>query len=366
MGAKADFSGYATKAGLKCSDGRTITSEAFKDMDGKQVPLVWQHARNNPENVLGHALLEARDDGVYAYGYFNETASAKNAKALVEHEDITALSIYANQLVEKSKQVFHGIIREVSLVLAGANPGALIDNVSISHGDGDVDVLDDEAVIYTGLTLEHEDRTFTRKTDTTTVEMVNGVVTNTSSSTSENTNVVKDTGSSPSLAWSDVEHAKADGKTVQDVYDSLSEEQKSVVHYMIGAALEKTGSMKQSDNNDDEETLGNHQEGTEMTHNVFEKNGTSEGAEGVVLSHSDVREIVSAAVKSGSLKQAVEDYALQHGITNIDVLFPDAKNVTGAPEFDKRRTEWVAGVLNGTKHSPFSRIKSIVGGPHLR
>ena len=153
----ADFSGYATKVGLKCSDGRTIMPNAFEGNDGAKVPLVWQHSHNEPSNVLGHAMLENREDGVYAYGFFNETPAAQQAKALVQHGDISALSIYANNLVEKSKQVMHGVIREVSLVLSGANPGALIDNVTIRHSDGDIDVLDDEAVIYTGEVLMHGD-----------------------------------------------------------------------------------------------------------------------------------------------------------------------------------------------------------------
>lgn len=358
--AKADFSGYATKAGLKCSDGRTIMQEAFQHQDGVTVPLVWQHGHNSPENVLGHAILESRKDGVYAYGYFNDTPTAQSAKALVAHKDITALSIFANQLVERSKQVFHGVIREVSLVLSGANPGALIDNVAVQHSGGGVDVLDDEAVIYTGLTLEHEDRTYTRKTDTQTVEMVNGVVVNTSSSSSENTNVVKDTGSSsPALAYSGLEHAKAD-PTVQDVYDSLSEEQKNVVHYMIGTALESVSAKHSStDDNTDGATLDNKEGSNSMTHNVFEKPNGSDGTQPHTLSHEDVKGIVADAIKVGSLKQAVESYALQHGITDIDLLFPDAKAVSEVPEWNKRRTEWVAGVINGTKHSPFSRIKTL-------
>ncbi len=153
----ADFSGYATKAGLKCSDGRTILPDAFKHQDGGKVPLVWQHGHDKPANVLGHALLENRSDGVYAYAFFNSTPDAQSAKTLVQHGDITALSIYANKLVERGKSVLHGAIREVSLVLSGANPGAFIDNVALAHADGDVETLEDEAIIYTGLDLEHED-----------------------------------------------------------------------------------------------------------------------------------------------------------------------------------------------------------------
>ena len=322
----ADFSGYATKAGLKCTDGRTIMPDAFKDQHGSRVPLVWQHGHSEPANVLGHAILEHRPDGVYCYGYFNETPAGQNAKKLVEHKDITALSIYANRLVEKSKQVFHGAIREVSLVLSGANPGAFIDNVAFQHADGSLEDVEDEAIIYTGLVLEHEDLPEDPPTEDEQVD-----------DSSEETD-------------DEVEHAD-EGPTVQDIYDSLSQEQKDVVHYMIGVALE-SATAQHSDS--DEDNL-EHQEGTPM--NVFEQN--SEKKEEFSLSHSDVQEIVAYAEKSGSLKHAVEEYALAHGIENIDILFPDAKALTSTPEFDKRRTEWVAGVLGGTKHSPFSRIKTL-------
>jgi hypothetical protein len=331
----ADFSGYATKAGLKCSDGRTITPEAFKHMDQVQVPLVWQHGHSSPENVLGHAILEHREDGVYAYGFFNDTVAGKNAKVLVQHKDITSLSIYANSLVERAKQVLHGVIREVSLVLSGANPGALIDYVAVQHSDGSTDILEDEAIVYTGLPIEHAHQSTPATSNAQTTDS---------------------------------------GPTVQEVYDSLNEAQKNVVHYMIGAALEEA-TATHSDGTPDTtppasttapaatpETApeGNlvHQEGTNVTRNVFE-NGTKPAGEQHVLTHDAIRGIVSSAQKGGSLKQAVEDYALQHGIEDIDVLFPDAKAVMDRPEFDKRRTEWVAGVLNGTRKTPFSRIKSL-------
>lgn len=334
-----DFSGYATKAGLKCSDGRTIMPDAFKHQDKMTVPLVWQHGHNEPGNVLGHAVLENRADGVYAYAYFNNTTAGQNAKALVEHKDITQLSIYANQLVEKSKQVFHGMIKEVSLVIAGANPGAMIDQVAIRHADGDVETLEDEAIIYTGLTLEHEDKPAVQVEDT-------------------------------------VEHASADA-TVQDVYDSLDEDQKALVHFMIQTAVEQaavqhsddstdstdgadgTDSTDSTDNNNPAEDDLEHKEGSDMSRNVFEQGKDTDTAERPVLSHSDVKEIVANAQKLGSLKAAVEDYALAHGITDIDLLFPDAKTLNNTPEWDKRRTEWVAGVLSGTRHSPFSRIKTM-------
>src|SRR5207342_849023 len=190
---EADFSGYATKAGLKCSDGRTIMPGAFKHQDQMRVPLVWQHGHTDPENVLGHAILENRDDGVYAHGYFNKSGKAVHAKGLVEHQDITMLSIWANELVERSGRVLHGAIREVSLVLSGANPGALIENVTIRHSDGGEDTLDDEAIIYSGLELEH----------------ANG-------DDEEDDNANED-----------------DGETVQDVYDSMTDKQKQVLHFML-------------------------------------------------------------------------------------------------------------------------------------
>ena len=354
---KPDFSGYATKAGLKCSDGRTITPEAFKHMDGKTVPLVWQHGHNEPANVLGHAVLEARDDGMYCYGFFNQTPSASQAKALVQHKDITSLSIYANQLVEKAKQVFHGVIREVSLVLSGANPGALIDNVSVVHGDNTTDILDDEAVIYTGLRLQHDDSEDVDAAD------------DSEDYDDEEDDIEHAVKDAEDLKDGGADDASEGDATIQDVYDSLTPQQKQVVHYMIGAALEAApaSSAKHSEQ-DDEDDLAHDdidQEGQNRM-NVFERGGKTakHGAiggnddEGVVLSHSDVQSIVEEAKKIGSLKRAVENYALQHGIENIDVLFPEAKNIDNEPQFLARRTEWVAGVLNGTRHTPFSRIRT--------
>ena len=323
----ADFSGYATKAGLKCSDGRTIMSDAFKHMDKMQVPLVWAHDHKDPSNVLGHVLLEARNDGLYAHGFFNDTESGLISKKLVQHGDIKSMSIWANQLVEKAirggKQVFHGMVKEVSLVLSGANPGALIDNVRIQHSDdvNDFTELEDELII-------HIDEPF---------DMI-------------------------AHSEEDEELEHAEGQTVQDVYNSFTDEQKQVVHFMIGAALEAAPDSAAQSGIDENEGDVAHTEGTETNMNVFEKNAKGVKEDGRhVLSHDDVRGIMKSFVqKGGTLKQHVEDYALAHGITDIDLLFPDAKAVSNTPEFDKRRTEWVAGVLNGTKHSPFSRIKSLV------
>ena len=342
--ASADFSGWASKYGLRCSDGRTILPDSFAHQDGERIPLVWQHGHTSPENVLGHVVLEHRDEGPYCYGFFNTTAQGKNAKSLVEHEDVSALSIFANQLIERAKQVSHGIIREVSLVLAGANPGALIDNITIAHSDGDVEVHVDEAIIYTGLELEHADGP--SKTET-----VAETETETETDPQEN-----------------LEHATGDESTVQDVYDSMTPEQQEVVHYMVGAALESTATPS-NDNTDTQtntstsEEVVTHEEKDQdnMKRNVFENNGGGTSTEPRhTLSHDAMRGIAEDAVKRGSLKEAVEDYAFKHGIDNIDLLFPDARNITDTPEWDSRRSEWVAGVLGKVRKSPFSRIKSLV------
>ena len=331
--AKPDFSGYATKAGLECSDGRTIMEDAFKHQDKERVPLVWQHGHNEPSNVLGYVDLEHRSDGVYGYGYFNDTAQAQNARTLVQHGDIKSLSIYANGLTEKAKKVLHGFIREVSLVLSGANPGALIDNITLAHADGDLVTLDDEAIIYTGLELQHTDGDSSDDSD-----------------------------EEEEIIHQDDE----EGPTVQEIYDGMSPEEKDVVHYMVGVALAEQGDEEEMAQSDDDTAIlthsdDNEEEGRRMSRNVFEEqSGGGNKEEEHVLTHDAIKGIVEDAQRGGSLKAAVEDYALKHGIDDIDVLFPDARNVTSTPEFDSRRVEWVSGVINGTKHSPFSRIKSIV------
>jgi hypothetical protein len=336
--AKPDFSGWASRYGLKCTDGRTILRGAFENQDGDRLPLVWQHGHNSAENVLGHGILEHRPEGPYIYGFFNQTTQGQNAKTLVQHKDISALSIFANSLIEKAKQVSHGVIREVSLVLAGANPGALIDNIEIAHSDGDIVTIADEAIIYTGLELEH--------TDNADVE----------TETTEITETETD---------SEVEHTDGDA-TVQDVYESMTPEQQEVVHYMVGAALE---SKTPQDNATDTETSTSSEE--DVTHedkdenemsgrNVFETaNEDHPVGPRTVLSHDAMRGIATDAVKRGSLKEAVEDYAFKHGIENIDTLFPDARTITDTPEFEQRRSEWVADVLAKVRKSPFSRIKSL-------
>ena len=366
--AKPDFSGWATKAGLKCSDGRVIMPDAFKHQDQATVPLVWQHGHSEPANVLGYAILHNRgEEGVYAYAYFNDTDAAKNAKVLVQHGDIKSLSIYANGLVERSKQVFHGFIREVSLVLSGANPGALIDNITLAHADGDMVTLEDEAIIYTGLELVHSDDSSDASEDDS------AGADNPDNSADDNDAEGADAEGKDAESKdaegedAEVEHS-AEDPTVQEVYDTLTSEQKDLVHYMIGAALESASEdLKQSSTSDDAEdeavihTDNNEEEGRRMTRNVFEQqNGGKKVDDENVLTHDALKGIVAEAKKVGSLKEAFEDYAFKHGIENIGVLFPDAKSVTDTPEFDSRRIEWVAGVLDGTRKSPFTRIKSIM------
>ena len=321
-----DFSGWATKAGLKCTDGRTIMPNAFQHQDQMQVPLVWQHGHTDPENVLGHAILENRPDGVYTYAFFNDSPKAQHAKGLVQHKDINSLSIWANQLIERSSKVIHGVIREVSLVLAGANPGAVIENVSIRHSDGDVELLDEEAVIYTGLELDEVDIQHDDFNEETEID--------------------------------DAVHADNSGNgadpTIQDIIDSMDEDQQTVLHYLVGEALASTdqgGNLQQSDIND-----FNNEEGSDMTgsRNVFEKDEIA----GPVLSHEDVKGIVADATKTGSLRESVMSYALAHGIENIEILFPEATQLTSSPEFFARRMEWVNNVLDGARKSPFARIKT--------
>lgn len=310
MNGQYDFSGWATKNDIKCSDGRTIRRDAFKHCDGKVVPLVWNHSHNDPFNVLGHALLENRKEGVYAYGTFNDTEQGRNAKALVEHGDIDALSIWANQLKQNGGDVLHGDIKELSLVLAGANIGAYIDTV-IQHSDNS----DEEAIIFTGdhISLAHADEEGEKEKDSKPKEK---------------------------------EKNMAEEKTVQDVVDSMSEEQKNVMYFMIGKALEDAG----VDTDDDEE------DSKEMKHNVFDNEDTREEN---VLSHSEMTTIISDAKRYGSMKESFLAHADDYGIDNIEYLFPEARNVTNTPTFIQREMGWVQKVIKGTHHVPFSRIKTM-------
>lgn len=303
---KYDFSGWATKNNLRCSDGLTIMQNAFSENDGKKVPLVWNHDHNDPSNVLGHAILENRDEGVYAYCTFNDTKAAQDAKNMVKHGDIDALSIYANQLQKNGSYVMHGQIREVSLVLAGANPGAFIDDV-IEHG------MNTGGILYTGEFLCH------KSGDTEDLKH------------EDNKNKPKD------------QNDPKKEKTIQEVFDTLTDEQKNVVYALVGAAVDG----EEIDNID--ESKG----GDGMKHNVFNNQGKNE--EGNVLSHSEIKAIIDDGKRYGSLRDSV----LQHGIDNIDYLFPDAQLIDNTPQFIKREDSWVAKVLDGVHHTPFSRIKSI-------
>lgn len=304
---KYDFSGWATKNNLRCSDGRTIMKDAFKDNDGKTVPLVWNHQHNDPSNVIGHALLENRNEGVYAYCSFNDTESGTVAKALVQHGDITALSIYANKLKHNGANVVHGEIREVSLVHAGANPGAYIESVMV-HGEDS----NEEGIIYTGeeFSLKHSENEAAKK---------------------------------PKEEASDSE------ETVADVFETLTEKQKTVVYALIGQALED------QNNNDDEEDK------EPMKHNVFDSD-----YEGNALCHADEVNIINLAKSNsvGSLQDAISIYAenndhLAHGFENIEQLFPEYKDLKpGAPELIERDQGWVSAVMRKTHKSPISRIRT--------
>ena len=309
---KFDFSGWATRNNLKCSDGRTIMKDAFKHNNGQTVPLVWNHQHNDPLNILGHALLENREEGVYAYCKFNETESGKNAKLLVEHGDVSALSIYANQLKQQGSNVLHGAIREVSLVLAGANPEAYIDSV-VRHGEES----DEEAIIFTGedISLYHTDEKEDKPVDKKEELKSN---------------------------------KKEDEETVADVFETLNDKQKTVVYAMIGQALEEKEEPEDDKDNDDSKG-GN----KIMKHNVFDEEDITQDN---VLSHSDVEAIFTDVKRYGSLRDAV----LAHGIEDIDYLFPDAENVTNSPQLIQREMGWVQKVMKSVHHTPFSRIKSIL------
>lgn len=297
-----DFSGWATKNDLKCSDGRTIRKDAFKDCDGMTVPLVWNHDHTEAFNVLGHAELENRPEGVYTYGYLNDTEMGRHAKELVRHGDITSLSIYANKLQQVGGNVMHGVIREVSLVLAPANPGARITDV-IEHSDIMEDYDDGDAYIECGdaPVLRHEEESKPEE----------------------------------ELKHNDEGENKMAEKTLKDVIDTMTEEQKEAMYTVVGLALE--------------ENTGEDEEDDDMKHNVFENDNEEN-----TLSHAEMNEILADGKRYGSLKESF----LQHGIDNIEMLFPDNKALTTQPEFYKRDMSWVDVIMNGVHHTPFSRIKS--------
>ena len=348
-----DFSGYATKVGIKCSDGRTILQDAFAHCDGKKVPLVYQHLHNDPKNVLGHAVLENRPDGVYAYCSLNNTEAGKTAKALVQHGDISALSIYANSLVQKSSNVIHGVIREVSLVLSGANPEAYIDNLAFEHSDGSITTDESEAFICAGAII-HDGIEIPEVSD-------------------------NQDSSEESISHADDKKDPEDQKTVGEVFDTLNEEQKTVVYTMIAQALE-TQDGEDEDEEKEDVKHSNIKGDETMKKNIFDKD--SAGTEVRGLSRADLRAIFNDARQSQStlknaflahgyesISDALADYehqdevlahAATYGIDNIGYLFPDARTTTNTPQFIKRDTEWVSKVFGAAKHVPFSRIKTVL------
>lgn len=311
-----DFSGWATRNDLQCADGRVIRRDAFKDCDGIKVPLVWNHDHATATNVLGHALLENRKDGVYTYGWFNETEKGQIAKELVSHGDITQLSIYANKLKQVGHDVVHGAIREVSLVLAGANPGAKIEETMVHSEDSE---FGDEGVIYTGepIQLYHSEE-----------------------AAEETEEALEHADSKP-----DEGEEKMNEETVQDVVDSMTDKQRRVMYALIGMAADRKETEKKED--DEEET--------EVKHNVFE----TDEAQGNTLSHSEMQTIISDAKRYGSMKDSFMAHAAEYGIESIDMLFPEPKTMNNPPEFISREMSWVGKVMNGVHHTPFSRIKSV-------
>lgn len=378
MAKKFDISGWATKADMLCSDGVIIKKDAFKDCDGVTVPLVWNHQHNSPNEVLGHALLENRDDGVYAYCTFNDTKSGQTAKLLVQSGDVNRFSIYANKIKRRGSDVIHGVIRELSLVLAGANPGAVIDTVMM-HGEDSYE----EGYISSGEYIENVGNLF-HSDDTATKgdkEMADNTKKQGNQSEGETIKdvfdtlsdkqkhavyamigqILEDNGIDPDDDDDEnVKHSEDDPeeggksgkeKTIGDVFNSMTDEQKNVVYAMIGQALEDAGI---TDDEDEEDEGGNN---NMMKHNIFDNSdymaGDADDRE--VLSQSEFKEIMDEARRNGSLK----DTFIQHGITNVDYLFPDAQTVDNEPGFIKRNDDWVAKVMNKVHHTPFSRIKSV-------
>lgn len=330
MGFKYDFSGWATKNDLLCSDGRTIRRDAFKDNDGKVVPLVWNHDHTDPSNVLGHALLKNVADGVYAYGSFNSNPKAIEAATLLAHGDIKALSIWANKLQQRGGDVLHGDIKEVSLVLAGANPAAIIDSVMV-HGEES----DEEAIIYTGESICHSSGELKDETE----------------ETEETVEHADDKADEPEKS--------DDDETIADVFETLSEKQKNVVYALISEAISE---------NKGEENEDNKEEDSVMKHNVFEQQNGEQQEN--VLCHADVKAAFDDAKRYGSLKDSFVAHGLKevtymahadgdYGIKNIDYLFPEARNINNTIDFIKREDSWVRDFMSRVHRSPFSRIKSV-------
>lgn len=345
---KYDFCGWATKNDLPCSDGRTIKANAFSAQDGAEVPLVWQHDHSSPDLVLGHAVLENRPEGVFTYGYLNESPMGKRAKELLKNQDIKSLSIYANGLKQQGGNVLHGVIREVSLVLSGANPGAVITDVAIAHGDS-VSIVEDEFIYEVGednveLTLQHASKD--------------------DDADDEEGDKMKDTENKESKADETKKEAKEpedSEETVGDVLKTFNEKQRKVMEVLIGKAIEDTKNGELDDDEEDEEEDVEHSGLGEddMQYNVFENKGTNEAS----VSKEEFETLMHDAFKDvnkygGSLKESFLAHAAQYGMENIGVLFPDAKNISSTPDFIARQQNWVTEFLNFVHKTPFSRIKS--------
>lgn len=351
-----DFSGYATRNDIKCSDGRIIRQDAFKECDHKKVPLVWQHDHMTPDNVLGHAMLENREDGVYAYGTFNNTPSGQNAKECVINGDVNALSIYANKLRQNGSNVIHGAIREVSLVLAGANPGAYIDTVLVHDYDDEeeAEICFNEPISLAHAEDETKDKTVEENNNNE--ETVQDVI---DSMNEKQKNVLYALVGMAAEDGGEVQHAETDDsdETVQDVIDSMNEKQKNVLYALVGMAAEGTGDIDDNNVEGDED----------MKHNVFETDTYDN-----TLAHAEAfDEILRDAKRFGSLKESAIQHGYEdletsdvlahadYGITDINYLFPDYKNVTNTPGFVSREMGWVENVMRNVSHTPFSRIKTV-------
>lgn len=399
---KPDFSGYATRNNIQCADGKIIARNAFIDQDGTRVPLVYMHDHNDPMNILGHADLENREDGVYCYGYLNNTPNAQVMREQIQHGDVNSLSIFANHLKHNANVITHGEIKEVSLVLAGANPGAYIENVSIQHGDYSDEF--DEAIIYSDDDLDSEEESEDESEDETTdEEEVKHDDASDDSEESDESDDSKDMtvaevldsmnkeqqsvvfalidmakkGIKPSDT---VEHSDDGGKTVGEVFDSMTDLQRNVAYALISKAIDGGSSDSddqtdaQNEKNSSDEAKHSDFEGADDMHtNVFEGANANDEVDYTTLSHADMAEMIKDAEHVGSMRTyfknmtdpdtgevtIAHDDTHTYGIRNIDILFPDAKAIRNTPDFYKRRTEWVNGVLNGTSHVPFSRIKSM-------
>lgn len=357
MAEKYDFRGWATRNNIRCSDNRVIMRDAFADCDGKTVPLVWNHQHNTPDNILGHALLENRPQGVYVKGTFNETESGQEAKELVEHGDVTALSIYANQVKQNGDSVVHGRIREVSLVLAGANPGAYITNVEVAHSDEEGDgiqmfVIDEDAPFE----FEHSEEDAEDAEEASPIEHADEPKKEESVADEEKKDDAEDT---------------EDEETVQDVIDTMNDKQKNVMYALIGAAAD--GKLGNAQNDEESDDGSDEEEGTNVKHNLFDEENVQEDN---VIEHSDIIDAIHDAKRYGSMKESFEEHGIgditiahssvepspgtaTYGVDGVNFLFPDARNLTDTPMFIQRKTDWVNGVLNGAHHSPFARTKSM-------